>query len=188
MKRGNRRGFTTFVVSSLTMGAFFVISVYAILPTNVLSTDKMRDAAPHVNTVWPQGWAFFSLDPDLPDYGIYQESSTGVYDDLLTTPNVRPENLYGLSRSGRAQGPEYAMLTNQLPDDRWHECDSGREECMSEISSEDPITLENNAPAPTICGDAVFTSERPSPWAYRDLTDEHFRLEQGIHVTVTCEA
>ena len=72
-----------------------------------------------LNTVAGQNFAFFTRSPETDQIDAYRLDPDGtVGASLLVTPQAKPANLFGLSRTQRAQGPELAILLREVPPDR----------------------------------------------------------------------
>ncbi|MGO2034532.1 MAG: SdpA family antimicrobial peptide system protein, partial [Brevibacterium aurantiacum] len=84
-----------------------LVSVFFSLPSNVLS-DRGKVNAARVFSVdlAPQGWGFFTKPPSDSDLFYYD----GNLQSVMETPQGRADNLLGLSRTQRAQGPEGGAL------------------------------------------------------------------------------
>lgn len=175
-----------FQLTSLILITAFLTSIYAVLPRNVLSDHVPKSARVTISTLWPQGWGFFTKDPDSPDIDVYKETSTGQTKSLLVTPQGRPSNLFGLSRTGRAQGPEIAILNDLIDEDEWVACTTENIGCLESARSAEAIKLTNTSPSPTICGRVIFTSEIPIPWSYRSYSEETHRIQATVNAILTC--
>jgi antimicrobial peptide system SdpA family protein len=144
---------------------------------NPSTSDVIRK---YVAMTVPQGWAFFTKPPDDPEIGIY-DARTGR--SILATPQTRVENFFGLSRTQRAQGPELATLASQVT--AWVSCDVKSHACVKPGENEEPEKVHNDAFVRTVCGEVVLTSERPTPWAYRDFGLPS-KVEQRAFLKVDC--
>lgn len=177
MKSQRRWGFLT---SLAILVPSFLLSLYAGWPSNVLNPSGSDSIRKHIAMTVPQGWAFFTKPPDDPELGVYEARSG---QSLLATPQTKAENLFGLSRIQRAQGPELASLSAQVT--RWEACVGGAITCLKAISDERPESVTNEGFIRTVCGRVVLTSERPVPWAYRAFGLSS-RIDQGAYVDVDC--
>ena len=162
----------------------FLTSIFMSMPTNILSTDIPVGVRDVVTRVMPQGWAFFTRDPQSEMIGAYRLSSTQTPENALMTPQGRVENLWGLSRNQRAQGPEMASLANEVSE--WTECDEDSDVCLDNATDESPLKVENSSPAPTLCGDIIIAQETPVPWSYRDFDLGNTKVEKTALLSVTC--
>lgn len=158
----------------------FGLSIYAGWPSNVLNPAGGDPVRTYVAMSVPQGWAFFTKPADDPEIGAY-DVDTGR--SILATPQTKIENLFGLSRTQRAQGPELASLASQATN--WVECDLRSHGCAKPGIDELPDKVRNDAFVRTVCGEVVLTSERPTPWAYREFGRQS-KVEQRAYLNVDC--
>ena len=112
MRSSDRAALGGLVTLAVVLGVL-ATSIFFSLPSNVVS---VRDGG-SVRVFWakalPQGWAFFTKPPSDSELVAYRVvEGELVYASL--TPNSRPRNLFGLTRTQRAQGPEIAAMANQL--------------------------------------------------------------------------
>jgi len=163
-------------------------SVFHSLPSNVVSDTGLRSPLRIFSVdLAPQGWGFFTRDPSEADLLYYEEDLQPAW----TTPQGRPENLYGLSRTQRAQGPEAAALLESVGEDDWFECMRGAtfESCVEGLRDVGPAATEaeNASVVPTLCGTIVFAQSDPVPWSYRHLYEDTHIPRYVTEVSATCE-
>lgn len=174
----------------LLVGGFLVALLIAglivQLPVNALVSPSraQRDAA---QTVWPQGWAFFTKSPRSVEIIPFRRVS-GHWRLAAMTPQVRLANAFGLSRRQRAQGPEVAILSDAIPSSGWTACDAySPDECSPVLQRLAPVQLQNTALDPSLCGQILFALGRPVPWAYAGLTGGHtWRVERAALTELQC--
>ncbi|GAA2911248.1 hypothetical protein GCM10020221_03760 [Streptomyces thioluteus] len=159
-------GLVSAAVGLLVVGSLLAGSIFFSLPSNVLSTRDGGDLRALSARFMPQSWAFFTKPPSDPEFVPYTVSGDGVaYASRL--PNSRADNLYGLSRRQRAQGPEVANMANQVR--AWKNCEEMEGDCPAVVAgSSAPVAVTNPSPAPTLCGRLVLVETRPVPWKFRD--------------------
>ena len=180
-----RRGF---IIGVMLWALIAVVTVVESLNDAAVRPGWFMSARVTVLRVWPQGWAFFTRSPLSADYGAYQIEPDGRLHDALLGPYARPENLFGVSRRARAQGPELALLVNKIPDAAWQECHgSGYSAAECGASTTTPVVLTNNSLVPSLCGPAfLLTKDEPVPWAWQQLTHHQRKTHQMAAVTITC--
>ncbi|GGT66480.1 hypothetical protein GCM10010207_76860 [Streptomyces atratus] len=146
-----------------------------LLQSNVLSTRDGGDLRVLSARFLPQSWAFFTKPPSDPEFVPYVVSDEGVtYAARL--PNSRSDNLYGLTRRQRTQGPEVASMANQVQ--AWKDCEEIEGDCPAVVAgSSVPTSVTNSSPVPTLCGRLVLVESRPIPWKFRDRY-EGWRLDK----------
>lgn len=173
------------MVSSVIIFGFLLLAVFYSLPSNVLVTrspgDQMRLA---FNILSSQDYAFFTKDPESETLDAIDVAS---WESVLATPQNRPQNLFGLSRTQRAQGPELANLSSD-PATVWIACADGEtgRGCAHRSSERAPSRVTNSSPVPTVCGDVVLVDRVPVPWSYRKLISESHRTLKTAHLFVAC--
>ncbi|MGW7306823.1 SdpA family antimicrobial peptide system protein [Streptomyces sp. NPDC054835] len=161
--------------SIIVVGVLLAGSVFFSLPSNVLSTRDGGDLRSLSARVLPQSWAFFTKPPSDPEFVPYLVSGDDV-SNASRLPNSRSENLYGLTRRQRAQGPEVANIANQVRE--WRNCEEIEGDCPTVVArSSTPVPAENASPVPTLCGRVVLVQTRPVPWKFREKY-EGWRLDK----------
>jgi len=157
-------------VTLVVVGVALAGSIFYSLPSNVLSTRDGGDVRAFSARLMPQSWAFFTKPPSDPEFVAYTIDSSGRAEFASRLPNSRRENLFGLSRRQRAQGPEIANLANRV--EAWTDCDSAAQGCRDASDLDDPaVPLVNASPVPTLCGRVMLVETRPVPWTFRDDYD-----------------
>ncbi|CQA10150.1 antimicrobial peptide system protein%2C SdpA family [Mycobacteroides abscessus] len=175
---GRRAVMVLWLYSTVLMVAF-LSTLIATMPSNVLVSEADTvTARVYLNTLASQNFAFFTRPPQSDQFDIYRKDSSGTFHSLLVTPQGRSENLFGIGRRQRAQGPEVADLTRAMP--RWESCSGLYDECLSALSNKEPFHLVNNSPVATVCGDVIFTVESTVKWSYRSLVDYGLFMIEGV--------
>ncbi|WP_160505963.1 SdpA family antimicrobial peptide system protein [Streptomyces sp. BA2] len=146
--------------------------------------------APPVKTAFsafvPQGWAFFTKDPQSEQFGAYRPRGGGARpENLSLTPQGRAENLFGLSRRQRAQGPEEALLASKVR--HWQTCQGSNDDCLRGAAARHATAVTNPSPLPSLCGDIIVTNQRAVPWANRELLSETSRVTRAAHLRIRCD-
>lgn len=170
-----------FVSILLIVFLLFFYSVHAALPSNVLTLplgDKL-----YMESWFPQGWGFYSKNP--------REEAISIFDyeneEMSTSwPHNSKQNLYGLKRFGRAQGLEAGLVKSKVPDDYWIKCDEEPFTCAAGHNESDIITVNNETPFPTICGEQLIVLQEPVPWAWSKYKETVVMPSQIARVNVLC--
>lgn len=172
------------ICATLVLIAFFGVSVFYSLPSNALSTRDGGAARTVVVTLFPQGWAFFTRDPDSESIVAYT-----VHGDTLTsamfTPQTRASNWSGLSRTQRAQGPELAFAAAASGNEAGSDCEGLLSDCAPVYLRLPPVQYSNTSPTPTVCGDIVLVRQQVPPWSFRSSGEEP-RVSFGQHLDIRC--
>ncbi|OZC43795.1 MULTISPECIES: SdpA family antimicrobial peptide system protein [Nocardiaceae] len=174
-----------FVVAAAVVVGGFAFAIVFTLPSNVLFTrDGDHPVRTAFNALDPQDWAFFTRDPEGTQVGAYTVDSADAVYSLMKTPQGAVTNLYGLSRTQRAQGPELGFLNAAVR--TWLPCDDPTATCIVTAAESVPDEVTSNSPIPTVCGDVVLTEEHTTPWSFRRLTDEYRKVTATAHLNVQC--
>lgn len=177
-----------FLLATTTLFAIFCLSVLSSLPSNII-LDKGEDGKFRQVTlsIFPQGWSFFTKSPADPNISVMTMNEDSSLDhSIMKLPQSKSENLFGISREQRAQGPEIATIANTVPAEEWVDCelDMSMEECAVRFKgSETTRIVLNETTVKTICGEVIIAEVRTPSWAYRDLyetSDQPLRATQVI--------
>ncbi|MEU9099167.1 SdpA family antimicrobial peptide system protein [Streptomyces sp. NPDC048361] len=84
-----------------------------------MSSRHSKGIRPALNILTPETWAFFTRNPESVQNGIYGYDHAGGVRNLLRTPQGNPANIFGLSRTQRAQGPELGYIHAPAPQRPW---------------------------------------------------------------------
>ena len=159
---------------------FAVYSVHAGMPETAIQLPF--EDRNFIRTFTPQGWAFFTRDPREERFSVYGNDDD-AWRPLLAMPLASAENMFGLSRVGRANAVEYGMLYADIPAETWTECRGSHAACLDQLQTS--ATLDNAAPVPAICGDVGVVVQPPVPWVW----SRNERIEmplRAVRVRVRC--
>jgi len=189
VRRGMKLTVAVGIGYALLLAAAGSICLAAALPSNILwgHTQAIVLRA-ELNTVAGQNFAFFTRSPETEQVDAYRVNPDGTIGaSLLVTPQTRTANLFGLSRTQRAQGPEMANLIHKVPPDAWVDCTSlDRTTCFAAILHQPEVELQNDSPVPTVCGSVALTAESTVKWAYRRLIDARYAIDHIAQTRVFC--
>jgi antimicrobial peptide system SdpA family protein len=156
--------------------------VHAQLPANAVQLPYEARLSHSVRLVLPQGWAFFTRSPRAPDVVPYRRVD-GRWVSALATPNAEPRNLFGLSRTARAQGVELGVLIGDVRPDQWLACTVDPLVCLDRAT---PVALTNTSLVPTLCGEVGLVSQQPLPWAWSEARDETVMPGRVARLETSC--
>jgi antimicrobial peptide system SdpA family protein len=116
-----------------------------------------------VTAIVPQGWAFFTRDPQEASWLVYRPDGDRWVRALGT--NSDAQYLFGLDRTQRAQEMELQSLLGQVPSSAWV---SGRSKVSGPSAGEirRVVAVNNTAPRPSICGEVAVHKRETIPWAW----------------------
>lgn len=143
-------------------GAWILIgamAVQSVLPPNPLTSLYGKHESP-LQLWFPQGWCFFTLDPQSAKVRVYEPS--GPNHEFVPRPQPRPR--LGLDRSVRAEGVELGLLLEKV-DTQWVSCHGPLSRCVEDARKR-VVRLRNESPRPRLCHQLVLVRSRPLPWAW----------------------
>jgi antimicrobial peptide system SdpA family protein len=143
-----------------------VLSMYVVhsqMPDNAVTLPYEASIRQPVRHLLPQGWAFFTRDPREADLLPFTRDENGQWQAALLGPHSEFRNVLGFARASRAQGVEMGNLAGGLVENDWQDCRGPVAPCLEAAAV---VTVENSAPAPSLCGDVGFVSRPPVPWAW----------------------
>lgn len=130
----------------------------------------------------PQGWAFFTRDPQEPVDRYYEPSAGGVR--RIDEVNTSRRNLYGLLKNTRISAIEFAALTSHVAKGDWRPCSTSLAECVSGSTPEK--TIVNPMLVQSVCGTLIVGRQPPVPWAWSHLKRPFYVPSQVAMVNVRC--
>jgi len=123
-----------------------------------------------VRTYFPQGWAFFTRDPQL-DRSTPFSLVDGEWIDVSRGRNAQPRFLLGLNRESRLSELDSSAILALVPEEyEWEECERGQsdEAC---IAGSTPLDVEAQRTDQPLCGDVAVILREPVPFAYGTRVD-----------------
>lgn len=179
--------FLPLVTAGVVMFGFLIAATFYSLPSNVLCLRAPDDPVRlSFNILASENYAFFTKNPEASTLNAFRREC-GTVKDITATPQNKPGNLFGLSRTQRAQGPELASLSNRHKTS-WTACSAGvpKERCLRSAFNKPAATAADTSPVPTACGDIVLADEIPVPWSYRNLIRQNHTITRTMHLHVRC--
>lgn len=176
-------------VYACLLAAAGMSSLAATLPSNIIwERTQLRALRVELNTIAGQSFAFFTRSPQTEQIMAYRLRPDGAAaDSLLVTPQGKASNLFGLSRTQRAQGPELANLVRAVPEKAWADCTGlDRTTCIDQVARRPKALLHNTIPVPTVCGQVLLTAESTTKWAYRRLSDTRYVIDRIAPASIDC--
>ena len=165
----------------LSFSAAAAYSVHAAMPFNPLALPEEDDVA--ARSWLPQGWRFFTRDP-REDQTLLYRLDEGRWVSASLGPNFRLRNYLGLSRVGRSQAMEMAMLIWGLSKNTWHKCEEASSSCLSAYES--PLKVTNKSPVPSLCGPIGIVLQEQIPWAWAGDHSDVIMPSRVLRLDVQC--
>ncbi|NMO13575.1 SdpA family antimicrobial peptide system protein [Pyxidicoccus fallax] len=172
-------------VALAVVSAWVIVLAYVahgFMPYNPFSLPFERYV--RASTWAPEGWSFFTRNPQEPDIRLYSRGVDGTWMPSGLTPNSSPANLFGLRRGGRAQGMESALLLEHVAKESWQACEGAPLSCLERMEALPPV--HNPTPGPTLCGHVGFVSQKPVPWAWSRATRPVVMPSNVLVMEVSC--
>lgn len=147
----------------LFWGTLALILFLTAMPYSSLEMDKTTKL--RFQRILPEGWSFFTKSPRDPYVFILtvKDDKLAAYSNL---PNSNPQNLFGAKRNGRAIGVEFGLLTQDLSEQDWLECDPKEILALAQSDTVPSITVKNPYKRPLLTGEVVVVTQEPIPWAW----------------------
>jgi len=161
-----------------------VIGLYAAhgsMPHNSLRLPE--ESVIRMALLLPEGWKFFTRDPEEPRLRPYSLQN-GVWLDASRGPAAVPKYALGLNRLVRTQGVETALLLSAVPDSAWTSCTQDPALCLLQVPA--TATIRNPSPLPSLCGAIAFAKQKPVPWAWSNRTPQVVMPSQVLRLEVQC--
>ncbi|MDC8101450.1 SdpA family antimicrobial peptide system protein [Chryseobacterium rhizosphaerae] len=157
----------------------FIIAIifFSSLKSQVVLGEKLKM---QINTLFPEGWSFFTRDPQEPLLEAYKIENNKLLDIPLS--NSSKENLFGFSRKSRVQGFEASIIISDVPSKLWIE-DTGNnyEKHISDRAFSIRLKKSNNYFKK---GLYLFVLKKPIPWAWANKNQEKFTPYSSIKVNL----
>jgi antimicrobial peptide system SdpA family protein len=147
--------------------------------TDPLVVEDMR-------RVLPQGWAFFTRDPQEPQTHVYVRSEDGWESVPHPAPNA-VRSLFGLNRGARLYDHEVGLVMADVPPTAWVDCgEVNHLQCLNSLQPVPDLVVENPFEPAHLCGTLGLLQQEPIPWAWRDEAERIEMPVVGVVVEVSC--
>lgn len=181
-------GWLTFAVSAVVLVSLAAVTILASMPSTTFWERDGGIARVVSNKLLPQAWGFFTKEPGSDNATAYTISEAG-FRNIDAGPQSDPHNLFGLSRSQRAQGTEVAILSSAVPKENWANCEGQSEaQCLTKGEGAPASSVKNGYVSPTVCGNVAIVISSVTPWVYREnsVAGEEFAFNSVAHLNVDC--
>lgn len=171
--------------------AAVVAGVYVVqenVAPNVINLPAQAALQASIQTVLPEGWAFFTKPVSSEIIYPFRAEDGGSFHSELVQPNGSPQYVFGWNRVARNQGVEITALLQGIGKTAWSDCtELDRAACLSAASSKGSKRVHNEMPVKTLCGQIVLSAEQTTVWAYRDLTSAASIPIESLALDVSCQ-
>lgn len=177
MKKTIWYSYLGFMAIAFILSLGFIVTSF--VPNNPLQPKRVTIR--QVASLIPQGWAFFTKDPQEAELVTYRASAEDQYRPVMVR-NERSWMTFNFSRYGRFQAREYGFIAESIPKDLWIECKKDFEKCVKESKT---YQYHNRTVIRSFCGSYLFSMEPPVPWAWSKR--EVFMPRKIVKVHSVCE-
>ena len=126
-------------------------------------------------SIFPEGWAFFTKDPQEEDYLLFQvDEQTGNFVNVIS-PTSSPENAFGLNRVSRLQSQELGSGIHHIRDSSWADIKGDLTANILLIREMKPVAIPIRSQRPYFEGTYILQKIRPIPWAWAKSFNEKNR-------------
>jgi antimicrobial peptide system SdpA family protein len=167
-----------FVGASLLVATTYVGTGNVETPIRMPFADRFEMAV-----MAPEGWKFFTKDPQAERLYFFRHEENAWHSASRGT-NAEPSNFFGMSRDGRTQGMEAAVLMKNLPEASWKACDDTPSSCLA--TDGDVVHVQNDLPLPTLCGSIGLVLQKPVPWTWAKLSHPVTMPSRVTRLEVKC--
>lgn len=169
----------------LSIGLYFV--AVAALPHSALASLTPAVPKVSVQSFAPQGWGFFTRDPEEPKMYAFKLEQDGTWSPQLADPIGSGKWWFGLDRSSRLQGVELGYLVSGATVGSWQTCERmSMVECLAAASLENRPQAANKLTSPNLCGTIVVAQRAIVPWAWSSDQDEILMPIRVLPLEVSC--
>lgn len=175
----------TGIICAVLFGVFGLYVFQVSVGPNILRLPGQSTVKPIINTVMPEGWAFFTKPADSSVVTVFAADGDD-FDEVTSPSNAEPQWLFGLNRESRYQAFESASLLVGVGQEKWTPCDEAESnvECLDRIEESTEVT--NNGNLKTLCGGYGLVAEGVIPWSYREFSDDVRIPREAIRLEVNC--
>lgn len=162
-----------------------VVGFYIVLGTWASPLMHSRKTVINVATLAPEGWAFFTRNPELPNTLVYKNNAGNW--TTHTKKNASASAWFGLRRHLRKQDMEVAIVQGGIPAGAWVAMKLSGAELLRAGESLAAVTISNTARKPVLCGEFLLQQLAPVPWAWGRIRRPFSMPSRLARVEVVCE-
>jgi antimicrobial peptide system SdpA family protein len=177
-----------FCFTACVLLVVLVASLTQLAPARILP-GWMRAERTSVNTLWPQGWNFFTDEPTAEVTAVFAVDSSGRLTEVNQLQMAAGAN-WGLRRPDLVQMVEIGDVSGRLPAGDWRSCAGSTPSQCADTALRQPLAAAvNPVRNPTVCGHVLIAVQSPQRWT--DDTRAWMRDWKIIRIAnseVTCAA
>lgn len=156
-------------------------AVHPVLPFNAIRLPG--ESALDVELLLPEGWGFFSRNPQDELEHFFRRASDGSWQPLLPDSYASPHFELGLSRRGRASTQEARWVIQRLPAASWIQCTDAATLCLERAPQ---VSIKSAQPQQALCGAVGIVLQEPVPWAWASHKKDVCMPSRVIRLWIEC--
>lgn len=174
------------VLGLAVLGAVWCTAISEAMPRTVMHADRTEEFRPLVSGMIPQGWSFFTRDPQSAALVLYELDERGGLSPAGSLPQTSWANGGGISRDQRSQDTEKSLLAGSVG--RWEDCaGEAPAVCSTRFSDGEAEQVVPLAKVPNFCGRYLLVVQSPRPFAFRNYGQAGAVAERAALLDVLCE-
>lgn len=142
--------------------------------------SKLRN---QVVYLMPQGWAFFTRDPQEATDSVYEHGSAEWR--KVAEFRARSRSIGELFQRARIIHVELAHVLTQVRSNEWTQCVDGVASCTAR-GSHSHVVVENRSSFRNLCGSYLVERQPPVPWAWSSSRLELYMPSRIVQLDVRC--
>lgn len=180
-------------LTAIALGVFVALFsgyvVYAAFPGRSSGLPINNGAGRALNTILPQGWAFFTADPRATAYLPYREGADSTWQPITAGPLAKADNAFGFDRSPRVQDQQVESVVAGVQSRLWHICQAGLALASVQLCfQQDKVGINATNPWPirALCGQVGIVAAQPVVWSRARQGPPTFQATRVLIVDLRC--
>lgn len=161
MDKQNSKSKAIVFLTLLFSSSMVLIILFSSLPYNPISITG--NSKKYVKALFPQGWEFFTINPQLEKTRVYEYHNKEMKE--LNLLNASSKNFLGITRLARIKNIEVSFLINQVDTTAWINCKS-KLDFQNVIDTSTPVKIYNSTNLHYMQGIYIVQKSKPIPFAW----------------------
>ena len=171
-----RIAFLVFIFFDLLVIGYLMVGS---LPESTIRFSKISKV--RAASIFPEGWAFFTKNPQDDDYLIYSfQGNKNEQFPCLISPNSSLENLFGINRKSRLKSQEIGSAIPYVNDTAWTSIKGNLEMNSAVINGMPIITIPIKSNYPYFKEKYILQKIAPIPWSWFNDFNQKFRTSKIV--------
>jgi len=165
--------------------ALVFYSAFHLLPKGPANSEVSFLRSNLIISLVPQGWAFFTRDPQEKVTRVYKKNELGDW-QVVTGYSNSFSNFFGWDRSQRVLFEEASLYWKMLFEMQKAECSGSLSDCSKKLDLVEPVQLPLSFQRPNFCGELLLTNAPPLPFEWIRLKSKLSIRYQAAIVRINC--